>query len=64
VARTGARPVHTPLARYTRRIIREMSDEDVESFTRGLMAFVEASERISRVEPNLADVAMSRDSSE
>ncbi len=51
------------LARYTRRIISEMADEDVEAFISGLKAFVEAAERLSRVEPNLADVAMSRESS-
>jgi DNA-binding MarR family transcriptional regulator len=43
---------------FTRRILVEMSQDDLEAFTAGLRAFIKASEFVSTVEPNLASVAM------
>jgi len=43
---------------FTRRILMEMSLEDIEAFIRGMRAFKAASEYVSTVEPNLAEVAM------
>jgi DNA-binding MarR family transcriptional regulator len=43
---------------FTRRILVEMSEADLEAFVQGLRAFITASELVSRVEPNLAEVAM------
>ncbi len=43
---------------FTRRILVEMSLEDLEAFIAGLRAFKLASEYVSKVEPNLAEVAM------
>ncbi|HEX6032402.1 MAG TPA: MarR family transcriptional regulator [Tepidiformaceae bacterium] len=43
---------------YTRRIIVEMNHEDLEALITGLRAFVKASEHVSKLEPNLAVVAM------
>ncbi len=43
---------------FTRRILVEMNHMDLEAFIAGLKAFIKASEFVSRVEPNLAVVAM------
>jgi DNA-binding MarR family transcriptional regulator len=43
---------------FTRRILVEMSLEDLEAFINGMRAFKTASEYVSKVEPNLAEVAM------
>jgi DNA-binding MarR family transcriptional regulator len=43
---------------FTRRILIEMDHTDLEAFIAGLKAFVKASEYVSRVEPDLAAVAM------
>ncbi|MBI5946822.1 MAG: MarR family transcriptional regulator [Chloroflexi bacterium] len=43
---------------FTRRILVEMDEADLDAFTRGLRAFINAAEHVSRVEPNLAVVAM------
>jgi DNA-binding MarR family transcriptional regulator len=43
---------------FTRRLLIEMDHHDLNAFVTGLRAFVEASERVSRAEPNLAVVAM------
>lgn len=43
---------------FTRRILMEMSLDDIEAFIRGMRAFKAASEYVSTVEPNLAEVAM------
>jgi DNA-binding MarR family transcriptional regulator len=43
---------------FTRRILIEMSQADLEIFIAGLKAFIKASDYVSSVEPNLAAVAM------
>jgi DNA-binding MarR family transcriptional regulator len=43
---------------FTRRILIEMNQNDLEALVTGLRAFVTASEYVSRVEPDLAAVAM------
>ena len=43
---------------FTRRILIEMDHTDLEAFIAGLKAFVKASDYVSRVEPDLAAVAM------
>ena len=43
---------------FTRRILVEMNENDLDALFRGLSAFVRASDHVSRVEPNLAVVAM------
>ncbi len=43
---------------FTRRILVEMSLDDLEAFIAGMRAFKAASEYVSKVEPNLAEVAM------
>lgn len=43
---------------FTRRIIVEMNHEDLDAMIQGLKAFINASEYVSKVEPNLAVVAM------
>ena len=43
---------------FTRRILIEMNHQDLEAFIVGLKAFIKASEFVSKVEPNLAHVAM------
>jgi DNA-binding MarR family transcriptional regulator len=43
---------------FTRRIIVEMNHEDLEALIKGLKGFVKASSYVSKVEPNLAAVAM------
>lgn len=43
---------------FTRRIVTEMNHEDLEAFNTGLKAFIKAAECVSKVEPNLAAVAM------
>lgn len=43
---------------FTRRILVEMNHEDLEQLIKGLRAFVRAADEVSRVEPNLAAVAM------
>ena len=43
---------------FTRRIIVEMNHEDLEALIAGLKAFIKASQYVSKVEPNLAAVAM------
>jgi len=43
---------------FTRRILIEMNHEDLDAFITGLRAFANASEYVSRVEPDLAAVAM------
>jgi DNA-binding MarR family transcriptional regulator len=43
---------------YTRRILVELNHEDLEAFIVGLKAFIKASHHVSKVEPNLAAVAM------
>lgn len=43
---------------FTRRILVEMNHEDLSAFVVGLKAFVNASQYVSSVEPNLAAVAM------
>jgi DNA-binding MarR family transcriptional regulator len=43
---------------YSRRILVEMDHKDLESLITSLKAFVKAAEQVSRVEPNLAAVAM------
>jgi DNA-binding MarR family transcriptional regulator len=43
---------------FTRRILVEMNHEDLVALISGLKAFIKASDYVSRVEPNLAAVAM------
>jgi DNA-binding MarR family transcriptional regulator len=43
---------------FTRRILVEMNHTDLEAFIAGLKAFIAASDYVSKVEPNLAAVAM------
>jgi DNA-binding MarR family transcriptional regulator len=43
---------------FSRRILIEMNHEDLEAFIVGLKAFIRASDYVSKVEPNLARVAM------
>ena len=43
---------------FTRRILVELNHEDLEAFIVGLKAFIKASHHVSKVEPNLAAVAM------
>jgi len=43
---------------YTRRLLVEMDPAELESFVSGMKALIRASEHVSRVEPNLAAVAM------
>lgn len=43
---------------FTRRILVEMNDADLEQFILGLKAFIKASHYVSSIEPNLAAVAM------
>ena len=43
---------------FTRRILVEMNHKDLEIFISGCQAFVKAAEYVSKVEPNLAVVAM------
>jgi len=43
---------------FTRRIMDEMSDDDLQAFSVGMKAFVGASHRVAAAEPNLAAVAM------
>jgi DNA-binding MarR family transcriptional regulator len=43
---------------FTRRIVIDMHHEDLEAFNRGLTAFIKAAQCVSKVEPNLAAVAM------
>ena len=49
---------------FTRRILVEMSEEDLEALNRGLRAFIRASEEVARSEPNLAAVVMPGSTSE
>lgn len=43
---------------FTRRILVEMTQAELDALTNGLRAFVQASERVAEVEPNLARVVM------
>ena len=43
---------------FTRRILVELNHEDLEAFIVGLKAFIKAGHHVSKVEPNLAAVAM------
>lgn len=43
---------------FTRRILVEMTQPDLDAFVTGLRAFIRASKRVQEVEPNLAAVAM------
>lgn len=43
---------------FTRRILFEMERADLDAFLAGVQAFVEAGARLTRIEPNLASVAM------
>ncbi len=43
---------------FTRRILVEMSEADLEAFVCGLRAFIAASQSVSHVAPKLAEVAM------
>jgi DNA-binding MarR family transcriptional regulator len=43
---------------FTRRIMVEMDQKDLEALIRGLRAFINASHYVSQVQPNLAEVAM------
>lgn len=45
-------------ATFTRRILIEMNHVDLEALIRGLQAFIKASEVVSKVQPDLAIVAM------
>lgn len=49
---------------FTRRILIEMNHEDLEALMVGLKAFIKASDYVSKIEPNLAAVAMPGGSSE
>lgn len=46
------------LAVFTRRIMDEMDDADLDAFIGGMKAFVAASKRVTEAEPNLAAFAM------
>jgi DNA-binding MarR family transcriptional regulator len=46
------------LGAYTRRVMLEMSNEDLQAFICGMKAFVAASQHVARVEPGLPAVAM------
>lgn len=43
---------------FTRRILAEMAEADIEALNRGLLALIRASRVVSQVEPNLAAMAM------
>ena len=43
---------------FTRRILVEMKQDDLDALVTGLRAFIRASDYVSKVEPNLAVVAM------
>jgi DNA-binding MarR family transcriptional regulator len=43
---------------FSRRIMSEMTEEDLEALIRGLSAFNEASRRVAEVQPNLAAMVM------
>ena len=43
---------------FTRRIMIEMDERDLEALIKGLQAFIQASTYVSQVQPNLAEVAM------
>jgi DNA-binding MarR family transcriptional regulator len=43
---------------FTRRLLIEMDPADLDNFVSGMKAFIRASQYVSRVEPNLAAVAM------
>lgn len=43
---------------FSRRIMSEMTDEDLDALIRGLRSFVEASRRVAEVQPNLAAMVM------
>lgn len=43
---------------FTRRILVEMDDEELDALLRGLRAFARANERVQCVEPNLAEVVL------
>ena len=43
---------------FSRRIMSEMSEEDLDAMIKGLAAFVEASRRVQEVQPNLAAMVM------
>lgn len=46
------------MERYTRRILLELDDGELDTFVAAMRAFVEASERVARAEPDLAAIAM------
>lgn len=43
---------------FSRRIMSEMDDEDLQALIMGLQAFIEASRRVAEVQPNLAALVM------